>query len=1313
MALSNRSLPKPETWQEFEHHAWLLFRFELNDPATEKNGRQGQAQHGVDVYGRRDGKHWVGVQCKQKMHEAVSEAELREEVEKAKSFSPRIKEYILVTTARRDAGIQKAARKITDELTGTEHEFSVSVWGWDQFQEHASMHSDVWERIDPTWDPYTKRGLEQLHVSIGELKDTVSAVLPDARNDLRTPGFDAQSENESSARHTKITVFVGMVENGNLETGRQHLIDLKESDWDSASPSEKYRILIGLASSALKLGNDGEAYSLIERACDICPDHKSAKRNRATSKLLQGEYEQAKVLASEAVQARPDDETAAAVLVQARSFFPADDLLDGLSEEVQDKSSFKAALCQAFRNRKDPAWFSMAVEAYQSDQSDDQVRLNWAEAVLELEIQNNARSAQGGNSEFPHIEDLKSAANEFYQACVSRRSRFSLATIHNAGLALRLVGRNEDAKHVLEMGLALQPREPSISLQRAIIAHEDRDFAKVLELLEEDSDHPEVISLRAEAIAHIKSPSEALVLLEGVDSSTWSQEQRLLLLSSELTSLLKEGDWATAISRCRQAIEQNPGSLRFKIMLARVLRISGDTDAAASQLDQISLDFPSDSTMAERIEIAIEYRQLGVYDPIVTLLEDQVSTRHDSEALRLLFSALISSQKHRAALTLFEALPPELNVHEWYLRARSILALNSGAADIERHLNAYLRVQPNDLEMQISRLGLWQLQGRETEIRRKLRSFESGALNGSPIERMRLCHLAVQYGNKTWGVDTAYQELIANWDDPTIHLAYQGLILMYDGLEDAIPKSTTIQENSVLETRSKDGLRRARIEATGAHNFEAERHSPTSDFAKACLGKAVGEKFVIKSQLGSMEFEILWIKPRALDLLHMSMQEFNKRFPMNSGMQRMTVDFEAENPLEDMERVTKAAHDRDQSVLDNYAANALPFCFVAEALGKDVIDGWAGLPGVGIQPRVCIGSRDERDKAVRDIQSRAKNGCVLDPITAALISDFHLWGPISEVCGQVHVTQSTLEIFAKREIEAKNNIDRRTGVTQWQDGRLRFIEISPEQNRAAYEEKKRQREDVLAHCKIATAVPQADLTGKNREISEMLGASARDSILAAEGNELLLLSEDQGLRQWATSALQIGASWLQPVLLLARDRGLISIEDYTKFIVDCLNRDFTYVSMDSRTLLTQAKAEGFNGRGTVKRMLEVLGGKNADLETNLGVAAEFLDLVFLETKQEHLRDRYASMVLEAFCAPRQNKTIEVIKALTTQVSVRAFNFIEHAFWWLVGRDVGTPNFKQQVEEAKKSQIFRPISIPPAIRFGATERIRLLSSCFPI
>ena len=33
--------------------------------------------------------------------------------------------------------------------------------------------------------------------------------------------------------------------------------------------AEKYRLLIGLASAALKLGSDDDAYSLIERAYDL------------------------------------------------------------------------------------------------------------------------------------------------------------------------------------------------------------------------------------------------------------------------------------------------------------------------------------------------------------------------------------------------------------------------------------------------------------------------------------------------------------------------------------------------------------------------------------------------------------------------------------------------------------------------------------------------------------------------------------------------------------------------------------------------------------------------------------------------------------------------------------------------------------------------------------------------------------------------------------------------------------------------------------------------------------------------------------
>jgi hypothetical protein len=112
---SSVSIPPPSNWQDFERNIRLLFEHSLGDPHTQNNGRQGQAQHGVDVYGHRGGGcgPLVGVQCKGKDADyggEVSEVELRDEIEKSEAFRPQLKEFILVTTAPDDAKIQQAAR---------------------------------------------------------------------------------------------------------------------------------------------------------------------------------------------------------------------------------------------------------------------------------------------------------------------------------------------------------------------------------------------------------------------------------------------------------------------------------------------------------------------------------------------------------------------------------------------------------------------------------------------------------------------------------------------------------------------------------------------------------------------------------------------------------------------------------------------------------------------------------------------------------------------------------------------------------------------------------------------------------------------------------------------------------------------------------------------------------------------------------------------------------------------------------------------------------------------------------------------------
>lgn len=120
-------LPPPRNWQDFEDLCLDLFRKRFNAPMAMKHGRQGQPQAGVDVFGLPTGSaEWFGVQCKKKLGTEVTEAELRDEVEKAKTFNPKLARYVLATTARCDVSIQEVARELTESAP-----FEVTVYDWD------------------------------------------------------------------------------------------------------------------------------------------------------------------------------------------------------------------------------------------------------------------------------------------------------------------------------------------------------------------------------------------------------------------------------------------------------------------------------------------------------------------------------------------------------------------------------------------------------------------------------------------------------------------------------------------------------------------------------------------------------------------------------------------------------------------------------------------------------------------------------------------------------------------------------------------------------------------------------------------------------------------------------------------------------------------------------------------------------------------------------------------------------------------------------------------------------------------------------
>ena len=97
-----------------------------------KNGRAGQNQHGVDIYGiPKNEVQYFGIQCKGKdeyTKAILTEKEIIAEIEKAKTFKPKLKKLYFTTTANKDERIEEFVRlKILKTLNKVYLRFTFSV----------------------------------------------------------------------------------------------------------------------------------------------------------------------------------------------------------------------------------------------------------------------------------------------------------------------------------------------------------------------------------------------------------------------------------------------------------------------------------------------------------------------------------------------------------------------------------------------------------------------------------------------------------------------------------------------------------------------------------------------------------------------------------------------------------------------------------------------------------------------------------------------------------------------------------------------------------------------------------------------------------------------------------------------------------------------------------------------------------------------------------------------------------------------------------------------------------------------------------
>ena len=141
-------LRKPENWQDFERLCKVLWGEIWECPDTiKRNGRQGQAQKGVDIYGIKKRECvYRGIQCKGKddyTNSQLTESEIDKEIAKALLFTPKLKSFYFATTANKDAHIEEYIRNKNLESISNGG-FEIDIFAWEDIVDLIEAHRNIY-----------------------------------------------------------------------------------------------------------------------------------------------------------------------------------------------------------------------------------------------------------------------------------------------------------------------------------------------------------------------------------------------------------------------------------------------------------------------------------------------------------------------------------------------------------------------------------------------------------------------------------------------------------------------------------------------------------------------------------------------------------------------------------------------------------------------------------------------------------------------------------------------------------------------------------------------------------------------------------------------------------------------------------------------------------------------------------------------------------------------------------------------------------------------------------------------------------------
>lgn len=1215
--MNRHQWPQPANWDEFEELALDLWSKIWNDQYAQRNGRQGQAQSGIDVYGTPEGKKALtGVQCKGKdsyVHAFVSKKELDAEIKKAESFKPGIEHFILATTAPQDANIQEYARKISEKRSKA-GKFKVTVLSWDWIKTKLGDYPEI----------ARKHGYNVPKSESEQIKELTDANMQDIAfnpSTVATGGSQVvnnltvvQNVNNTENLHTEIDYAKKLLNKHHAVEALHFLEEIENKVNRSSDDTLKFRYYTNLGAANLEIDKMDIAAKNFMKAATYSNDEK-AETNALLAHLIRNEYDECIDRANAILAIDPDSAKATSYKLQAifkRDKKPLSEIIKLVPERIIEKIDISLALGfiadQENESAESRKWLTKALLS----DTDDSVEIR---STLAASILNPIVSAQSflGELTDEQKEDIRTAKTLLDEAWSkyeqTETKRYKTQIVYNRSLASRLLGNLEDSIRDNNTAVILDPSNGFYKKHLAILYSETGDHEKCIQLLREVSlsnEFPESKLLLAEELkSNDKDIDEAILLVEDFIESNSDPNYVIGAYNILLAILIQQGMADKALSLVDN-YDMAYSELFGKILAAKYKRAFGDTEEAGKDLVKLKLLISDETPLGEVNLLGDELYRSERYSDACDIYEKVIDPKIASSMSRRLVNCYYRAGRHGDALKLCTLMRSQLGVSSYIVEMEASIYEDIGDLNAAIEIcKAYLADNPYDNSVKIRLAAIYYRANKNEYVVPLIESIDSSD-KLSANESLQLAKLYSSQDLDESARDILYEARRKYFDNPDIHLTYIGLFLnKTTGEDDPLLNIKSVALNTaVIIEKVGESDRTYIIDDRPDPSVKNDEVSPESTIGKKLVGKIIGDKV-------SIDIDDTWsikeIKSKYVLALNESTSNYQKWFPDASGLRKITVgkgtlDESVHQLLKIIDENSRAVND----ALKLYKDNQITVGSLALRVGHSSLDTVYALMGnseIGL--KAATASDSDVSEKIQSISEDTR--FVIDLTSLIVIFNCNIAKDITEKFGKFIVPQSMVDALRQKQTELGGREESGYGTLSKQDGKYIRDQATPAQIKKSIDHITELLGFVEQFCEVTTVTAALDIQLEERRTwSDAIGSEFLDAILLAKEEGRILLSDDHLLRRIAQSEYSIEGTWTQIILLKLKADKLISNESYCNSTIELTKLHYRHARIDSDVLVEASKKAGWALKSPFTDVIKEMTLEEVTTDSVSNVLTEFL-----------------------------------------------------------------------------------------------------------